>query len=409
MINTSIISSKEFIIVDIETTGFSAEQCTILEISALKIYNGEIKNTYHTFIKQTLPIPSFITSLTKITDKDVLDGIEIKDAMKQFLTFIEDLPLVGHNISFDYHFLNYNSINRLGVEIENVRIDTIKFAKDLLSDVSNYKLLTLADYFNISSEGHHRAEKDTIMTYELVKHLSHINEDYKSQYKEQIEKSAILGNQFRNKKVVIKTKLKNIKMRYLECVLEDLNCKIWDALYLSANCLIMNDSAYDKFLHKEDFDEFFEGWLIKARVKKADGRLEVYSESQICELLQVPIVEKTKSTSLFPKRVTAKEIVAQTDDFDETHPLYEKNCLFTGALDRYDRKTAMQYVINVGGKCQDGIRKDTDYLILGDNSFSATIKDGKSSKLKKAENMILKGSPIQIIPETTFYQLLKNE
>ena len=98
-----------------------------------------------------------------------------------------------------------------------------------------------------------------------------------------------------------------------------------------------------------------------------------------------------------------------TDVFDEMHPLYQKRCVFTGQLDKFDRHTAMQYVANVGGICKNGVTKETNYLILGDNSYCASIKGGKSSKQKKAEDMILKGLDIKIIPETTFYQLLRNE
>jgi DNA polymerase-3 subunit epsilon len=83
--------------------------------------------------------------------------------------------------------------------------------------------------------------------------------------------------------------------------------------------------------------------------------------------------------------------------------------VFTGTLDRYDRKTAMQLVTNVGGVCQSGVTKDTDFLILGDNSFCASIKGDRSSKQLKAEKMIMDGSDIQIISESTFSQILKSE
>ena len=87
--------------------------------------------------------------------------------------------------------------------------------------------------------------------------------------------------------------------------------------------------------------------------------MDVYSEKQICDILSIRIVEKI-STKYKP-HVSAKDIVPATDIFDETHPLYQKKCVFTGVLDQFDRKTAMQYVANVGGLCKNGITKDINY------------------------------------------------
>ncbi|MBU3183257.1 exonuclease domain-containing protein [Clostridium estertheticum] len=404
---TSIIASNEYIIVDIETTGFSVDYCNIIEIGAVKIKNGNIGDSFHTFIKQDTPIPPFIKHLTGISNDDVALGLSADVAIRQFLNFSKELSLVGHNISFDYRFLNHNSEKYLGKTMENGRGDTVHLAKNLISDIPNYKLGTLVDYFKITNVGQHRATNDVQMTYELVKCLSHLHNNYREEYKIQIQKSTEFGKQFNNKKISIKTKLKYINTRLLECIFTDMNCKVYNAFYSTSECLIINDRTYVRFCSQDTFDEIWEPWLSKAKKRQKEGSLEVFSEKQICEILNIHIVEKLKSNRKVP--VSAKDIVPATDIFDETHPLYQKKCVFTGVLDQFDRTTAMQYVANVGGICKNGITKDTNYLILGDNSYCASIKDGKSSKQKKAEDMILNGLDIQIIPETTFYQILKNE
>lgn len=113
---------------------------------------------------------------------------------------------------------------------------------------------------------------------------------------------------------------------------------------------------------------------------------------------------KRKSTSKSKLRATS--IVSETSDFDVDHPLYGKVCVFTGVLEKMVRREAMQYVVNLGGKCKDSISKDVDFLILGNNDYCSTIRDGKSNKHKKAEGLILKGYYLQIIPEEVFYDLL---
>jgi len=102
----------------------------------------------------------------------------------------------------------------------------------------------------------------------------------------------------------------------------------------------------------------------------------------------------------------AKNIVTQSNEFDETHPLFGRVCVFTGALEKMVRKDAMQIVANLGGINGDGVTAKTNLLILGNNDYCSSIKDGKSNKQKKAENLILKGQDLQIISENVFYDLI---
>lgn len=111
----------------------------------------------------------------------------------------------------------------------------------------------------------------------------------------------------------------------------------------------------------------------------------------------------------FQKKILrAADLSAQITDFDETHPLYDKLCVFTGALEKMTRKEAMQAVLNVGGQCSDSVTKKTDYLILGTFDYCSGVKGNKSGKQKKAEELILKGNPLTILSESTFYDLLND-
>lgn len=105
--------------------------------------------------------------------------------------------------------------------------------------------------------------------------------------------------------------------------------------------------------------------------------------------------------------VDLRQIVAENTEFDETHPLYGKHCVFTGALDKMTRANAAQLVVNVGGICENNVTKKTNFLILGNNDYHKSIKDGKSSKQKKAEEYKLMGFDIEIIPENVFYEMIE--
>ncbi len=106
------------------------------------------------------------------------------------------------------------------------------------------------------------------------------------------------------------------------------------------------------------------------------------------------------------EKTRASDITPTTDSFDEDHPLYGKICVFTGTLQRMVRSEAMQAVVNHGGVCDDRITKRTNFLILGNNDYCPSIKDGKSNKQKKAEQYKLAGLDIDILSEDVFYDLL---
>ena len=107
--------------------------------------------------------------------------------------------------------------------------------------------------------------------------------------------------------------------------------------------------------------------------------------------------------------VKAADIQGDAQKIDEDSPIFGCACVFTGKLEKFTRAEAMQIVADLGGINQDGVTKTTRYLILGNNDYCASIKDGKSNKQKKAEKLALKGTGIEILPETAFYDMLGEE
>lgn len=106
------------------------------------------------------------------------------------------------------------------------------------------------------------------------------------------------------------------------------------------------------------------------------------------------------------KKLNLQDLESNTTQHNIEHLLYDKYCTFTGKLERMDRKAAAQLVVNIGGHCLNSITRQTNYLILGNMDYVSNIKDGKSSKLKKAEQLILSGHDLQILSENVFYDLI---
>ena len=107
--------------------------------------------------------------------------------------------------------------------------------------------------------------------------------------------------------------------------------------------------------------------------------------------------------------VKAADIRGDAQKIDEDSPIFGCACVFTGKLEKFTRSEAMQIVADLGGINQDGVTKTTRYLILGNNDYCASIKDGKSNKQKKAEKLALRGTGIEILPESAFYDMLGEE
>lgn len=144
---------------DIETTGLSAARDKITEIGAVKVVNGEITDTFSTFVNPEMPIPQKITQLTGITDEMVKDAPSQSDAVSAFLEFAGDNVLVAHNAPFDTSFIR-KACENMGREYNYTSIDTVAISRAILTDIKNCKLDTVANYLRLGKFNHHRATDD---------------------------------------------------------------------------------------------------------------------------------------------------------------------------------------------------------------------------------------------------------
>lgn len=107
-------------------------------------------------------------------------------------------------------------------------------------------------------------------------------------------------------------------------------------------------------------------------------------------------------------KAAISEIVASTDAFDCSHPLFGKSIVFTGDLTSMDRKTAMQKSVDLGAILKSSVSSKTDYLVVGAQDISLVGDDGMSTKEERAYELIKKGHAIKILNESDFLNLLSS-
>lgn len=155
---------SDYVVFDLETTGCSHLNDAIIEISAIKVKEGKVIDTFSSLVNPERSIPAAATAVNHITDDMVKDEPIIDEVMIDFLQFIEEYPLVGHNIhNFDMKFI-YRIVDFLYQKtLTNDYLDTLPYSRKKLPQLSNHKLVDLAAHYGIKTEGAHRALYDCEM------------------------------------------------------------------------------------------------------------------------------------------------------------------------------------------------------------------------------------------------------
>ena len=149
----------EFVVFDLETTGLKPTTEEITEIAAVLVREGEIRDSFQTYVNPHKPIPPEITELTGISDETVADAPDLPEALDKFFAFLGDRVLVAHNAGFDLSFLKA-ACKRLEIEREFTYIDTLEMSRIMLPHLNRFKLNILAKELQVGPFEHHRASED---------------------------------------------------------------------------------------------------------------------------------------------------------------------------------------------------------------------------------------------------------
>ena len=161
-----------YVSIDLETTGLNPKRDRIIEIGAIRVERGEIREEFSTFVNPGRKLEERITELTGIRDEDLAEAPELDEVFPKLLEFMGDFPLLGHSILFDYSFLKKAAVDRK-LTFERSAVDTLQIARKYLPDLPHRNLEYLCRYYEIPHHAH-RALEDAKATDRLFRKLAEL-------------------------------------------------------------------------------------------------------------------------------------------------------------------------------------------------------------------------------------------
>jgi DNA polymerase-3 subunit epsilon len=160
------LGTLDFVVVDVETTGWSPDADGITEIGAVRVSGGQVRAEFAALVNPGRPIPPDIVELTGITDAMVALAPPVSAVLPGFLDFAAGAVLTAHNAPFDVGFLSAACAGTGRRWPAPPVLDTVALARLLLTgdEVPNRKLATLADFFGAPALPRHRALADARAT-----------------------------------------------------------------------------------------------------------------------------------------------------------------------------------------------------------------------------------------------------
>lgn len=360
-----------YIVFDLETTGLGTNK-KITEIGAVKVHNGEVIDTFETLVNPGIPIPIDVQEKTHITNEMVADAPYIDKILPDFLNFIGNDCLVGHNIrSFDMPHLQKLMNELYHTRLENNYIDTL-YEADWKLKTKNLKLSTIADYFGIDTNNAHRALADCFITYKCYEELEKL-----PYFSHEEHQQVLLERKHSHKRQAFKysddtVALQNLN-KYITNILAD--GKITDVEIYFLNIWLQKHSYLSE---QHPFDDIF---LVLTKFT-ANKKLSNDDRSKLINILDSIINPIGHASSVLPPDFNGKSF-----------------CL-SGVFDYGSRKQVEDWFLKNGAIFSKNVKKSLDFLIIGNQSNPNWITENYGKKILQAQEYNKKGANICILKET---------
>ena len=164
------MNPNSYIALDIETTGLLPREDKILEIAAIRVEEGQIQDRFVTLINPEREITGEITRLTGITDSMVKEAPKIGEVIGSLIDFCGSIPILGHNVIFDYSFLKQAAVNA-GLEFSCQALDTLGLCRAFMPRTGSKSLCAACAFYGVEQTKAHRAQADAVSAHLLYQKL----------------------------------------------------------------------------------------------------------------------------------------------------------------------------------------------------------------------------------------------
>lgn len=376
-IQTDLVINN-YTVIDLETTGLSTKTCEIIELAAVKVRNGKIIDTYSTLIKPNVEIPYIVTQKTNITNVMVENAPQIDDKFQEYLDFIGDDVILGHNIdTYDLPILRRYCEELRLYPLNNNSLDTLKFSHKCDIDVPDYKLTTLTEHFNIEHKNSHRALADCIANHECYQQLKNF---YNPMNVPKVNKNKSSGTHKRS------TKLSEESLR-----LRELNS-------------IVNEIIVDNSLTDEEI-RALSNWLDINQHLSGNYPFDKVN-SAVSSVLADGIITDEERTYLLNFLSNYNDALEFYSGDLKKLDIDGKHIVITGEFKYGERDEVNEKLEAMGAIVKNSVTGKTDYVIVGDLGSEAWSCGNYGSKIKKAIEYQSKGKDVKIIKEEDFFKCL---
>jgi len=179
-------------VIDFETTGLSpAMGDRATEIAIVLLEGGKVVGRFQSLMNAGVRISPFIEQYTGISNEMIRSAPPVADVMAQALRFVQGVPLVAHNASFDQRFWAAE-LGRLGPDAATNHsfACTMLLSRRLYPQAGSYRLQSLASFHALPLAGRaHRAMADAEVAAAL---LARIQQDIQRYYRVETAPHALL-------------------------------------------------------------------------------------------------------------------------------------------------------------------------------------------------------------------------
>lgn len=362
---------NDYTVFDLETTGLNVNTCEIIEIGAIKVRNGNIVDKFSSFVKPTLSVPSEVTVLTGICDEMLVDAPKIEEIINDFIDFIGNDIILGHNIAAYDSTIIYDICENLNMNhFANNMLDTLQYVRHCKINVPNYNLTTLTKYFGIEHNNAHRALADCIANHECYQKLKPLFDRSYSK--------AGSSDHVHNTRFADETK----QLHELTAIVKNI---MSDNVLTDAEIRLLSDwTKYNEHL-------------------KGNYPFDVISKA-LNDVLEDGVITEDERVYLIDILSNYDNPVEQQSSDKSNIVIAGSKIVLTGEFTLGSREEVSTKLENLGAEVQKNVTKKTNYVIVGGYGSSDWAHGNYGTKVKKALEFQSKGANIKIVKEGDFFK-----